>query len=263
MTKTQLLDRISGDPDQRLLLAKLLDKHQLCQERNVPACSAFLSPGEQALVQQLFAHLPQGTQRFFGGYAGAERRICAFLPPWMEAEDFEAQSPLCALTVAVPPMALLSHRDYLGALMGLGITREKLGDILPAEAGCQLVLLEDVLPILLDQWEKVGRYPIRLSPLPLKALQLAPAETKLIRHTVASLRLDAVVGAGFSLSRGEAARMIQAGRVSLNHLPCDKTDRLVAEGDTISCRGLGKCVLTQVGGKSRKGRTVIELERFV
>lgn len=263
MTKTQLLNQFGGESQElRLLLARILDKQALSQARNVPAYSGFLSPGEQGQAQTMLAYMKQGTHVFFGGFPDAERRICAFLPDWMAEDDLPEAGPLRALAATVPPMAKLTHRDYLGALMGLGLTREKIGDILPTDAGCQLIVMEDALPILLDQWATAGRYPVQLAELPLAQLVAGEAETKTIRSTVASLRLDAVVATGFSLSRGKALTLISAGRVSLNHLPCDKADRALAVGDVLSCRGLGKCVLTEVGGQSRKGRTAIVLERY-
>ena len=86
---------------------------------------------------------------------------------------------------------------------------------------------------------------------------------KTIRDTVATLRLDAVVAAGFSTSRAKAAGFISAGRVAVNHRECLKADRPVSQGDTLTCRGLGKCVLTQVLGESRKGRIMVVLERYI
>ena len=87
----------------------------------------------------------------------------------------------------------MQYKDYLGSLMGLGITREKIGDILIGETGAQVIVLRETLPILLAQWEKAGRYPVTLTPLPLDQLTPTPGETKEVRATVASVRLDAVV----------------------------------------------------------------------
>jgi RNA-binding protein YlmH len=84
-----------------------------------------------------------------------------------------------------------------------------------------------------------------------------------IRDTVSTLRLDAVVACGFSTSRGKAADLISAGRVMVNHRECLKADKSVAEGDVLTCRGLGKCVLTEVGGLSRKGRITLTIERYI
>ena len=148
--------------------------------------------------------------------------------------------------------------------MGLGLTREVLGDILLPEAGlCQVVVLREALPILLSQWEGAGRYRASLSEIPLDRLTPAPARVKTVRDTVATPRLDAVAAAGFSLSRSKAAALIAAGKVALNHRECLKADRQVAEGDVLTCRGLGKCVIKEVPGQSKKGRTMLVIERYL
>ena len=265
MTKTQLLNQAAGDPERRLLLARLLDKRELAEERSIPGISGFLSPEEQGAAEALLRRLPPSRHLFFGGYAEAERRICVFLPDWMEEDDWQSapEGPLCALFASVPPQTQLSHRDYLGSLMGLGITREKLGDLLVEERGATVLLLREVLPILLDQWAQVGRYPLTLEERPLGTLAPASPEVKEIRDTVASLRLDAVLAAGFSLSRTRAADYITAGRVTVNHSLCEKTDKILEPGDHLACRGLGKCVLREAGGKSKKGRTIIRLDRYI
>ncbi len=137
--------------------------------------------------------------------------------------------------------------------------RVKAGEVLtPAEAAER-----DALPILLSQWEGAGRWKVSLKEIPLSDLEAKPPEVKVIRDTVAAPRLDAVLAAGFSLSRSKAADLVSAGRVSVNHRECLKGDRPVAEGDVLTCKGLGKCVLKTVGGQSRKGRVIIELERYL
>lgn len=264
MTKAQLLNTYSSDPDLRLLMAKLLDKLAITETRDVVAFSSFLSPEEQVAAKELLRKLPPAKAVFFGGFMGAERQICAFLPSWMTEEDFmmEDESPICAIEAAVPPMSDLNHRDYLGSLMGLGISREKFGDILPLDYGCQLLLLREVFPMVYSQWEKVGRYPLKLRSLSLSELTPEMPKVRSQRDTVASLRLDGVVAAGFSISRARAAELISAGRVLRNHRICEKTDQLVEAGDVFSSRGMGKFVLTRAEGKSKKGRIIIELDRY-
>ena len=75
--------------------------------------------------------------------------------------------------------------------------------------------------------------------------------------------LDAVLACGFSLSRGKAAQLIASGKAAVNHRECDKPDRAVEQGDVITCRGLGKCAVREVLGQSRKGRTMVVLERYL
>ena len=92
---------------------------------------------------------------------------------------------------------------------------------------------------------------------------MKPPEVKTIRDTVATLRLDAVAASGFSVGRSKAASLIQSGKLQLNHRECLKPDKLVEEEDVLSCRGLGKCVVKEVLGESRKGRIMLLLERYV
>ena len=266
MTKKELLDRCAKSGEERMLLARVLDKLELAQDRGVPAHTPFLSQGEQASVTDLLNAWGRPRHLFWGGYEGAERAVCLFLPDWQEEEDAlaGADGPLAALEASFPAGAQLSHRDILGSLMGLGITREKLGDILlPGPGRCQVAALREVMPILLSQWEGAGRYKVRLEKIPLSRLAPAPAQVKTIRDTVASPRLDAVLGAGFALSRSKAAAYISAGKVAVNHRECLKGDKLVEEGDVLTCRGLGKCVVKEVPGQSRKGRTMLVLERYI
>ena len=266
MNKKELLDRCARSGEERILLARVLDKLELSRSRNVPAHTSFLSPGEQAAVTDLLNAWGRPRHRFWGGYPDSERQICVFPAGWQEADDVlqDPDGPLTALQANLPAGASLTHRDVLGALMGLGITREVLGDILLPETGvCQVVVLREAAPILLSQWEGAGRYKVSVSELSLDRLTPRPAQVRTIRDTVATPRLDAVAAAGFSLSRGRAAGLIAAGKVSLNHRECLKADRQVSEGDVITCRGLGKCVVKAAPGTSKKGRTFLVIERYV
>jgi RNA-binding protein YlmH len=264
MTKTELLNKITNDPDERILLARVLDKLEATRNRSVPTHTPFLSPQSQTAVSQLIAANGHPRHVFLGGFVGAERAICVFLPDWMEETDWlsDADCPISALRATFPAGIDLNHRDFLGSLMGLGITREKLGDLLVSDGCCDLILLRELEDFLLLNMESAGRTKLKLSSLPLEELALPDAKTTLIRDTVATLRLDAVVSSGFSLARSKAAALISSGRVQLNHRECDKPDRAVAEGDVLSCRGMGKCVVKQVLGQSKKGRIMLLIERY-
>ena len=265
MHKTELLDKYARDGDSRLLLARVLDQWQRAEQRGVPTHTGFLSPAEQAVSADLLMAAAPGQGILAGGYPDAERRLWAFLPDWLEEETWQQgeECPLCALEVETPPGAGLTHRDYLGSLMGLGLTREKLGDILVDGTCCQVLALRESLPILLSQWESAGRWKAKLREISLSALTPKPPQVKVIRDTVAALRLDAVLSSGFSTSRSKAAQLVSAGRVSVNHRECMKSDRTVEQGDVLSCRGLGKCVVKEVLGQSKKGRIMLVLERYI
>lgn len=265
MTKTELLNKLAGDGDQRLLLARVLDKLELSQTRGIPAHTFFLSLADRTAAERLIAASGRPRHLFWGGHGEAERTVCAFLPDWMEGEDWQQgdDCPVRAVRVVYPGDAKLTHRDFLGSILGLGITREKVGDLLVGEGACQVVLLGEVERVLLTQLDQVGRQRVRVSPMSVGELTPPVLQVKAIRDTVATLRLDAVASTGFSLARSKMAGHISSGKVALNGRECVKPDRTVAQGDVITCRGLGKCVLTEVSGPSKKGRTMILMERYV
>ena len=263
MNKTELLNKFSKDPEERMTLARVLDRMERAQSRSIPCATQFLSPAHRAAVEPLLAACGHPRHLFHGGYQGAERTVCVFLPDWQEPDDWDASEELAAIEAVFPPNAELTHRDLLGGLMGIGLTREKVGDIIVLEGRAQIAALKEAAPIILSQFDQAGRYRLKLREISLADLSPTPVQVKLVKDTVATLRLDAVLSSGFSIARGKAADLIAGGKVSVNHRECLKSDKTVAEGDILTCRGLGKCVLKTVGGQSRKGRIMIEMERYV
>lgn len=258
MEKKDLLNRYSQDSQERSFFASALDKYQQAQQRQQSTHTGFFNEEER----ERFTHLLEAQSCFpyqwEGGYPSSLRQVCCFLPPWQEELD---QVPLSLVEVAIK--GEVSHRDVLGSLMGLGITRRKIGDILLTGTACQVLVTPELVPILLSQWTGVGRYGISLEEVPLTALNAPPPTVKDIFTTVASLRLDSLLATGFSLPRSKANQLILAGKVQVNHRSCTKPDHNVQEGDLLSCRGWGKCQISQVGGQSKKGRTQVSLQRFM
>lgn len=265
MDKSVLLDRIGAVGDNRLLLAKVLDRAAQAQNRNVPAATDFLSPQQQMMTLELLrlAGIPEGSWARLGGYDGAERNLFLFLPDWMDPEDAESQSPIRVLRALFRGEYKLNHRDLLGSLMGMGIVREKVGDILVSEESADLVVLESVADFLLQSWDSAGRAKLRVSAIEPHHIHIPVANCQEIRDTVSSLRLDAVIASGLRMARGKAAELIASGRVQVNWRECTKADKQLAAGDTVSARGFGKFELTEVGGQTRKGRTSIVIKRYI
>lgn len=265
MNRTLLLDRFSRDGEERLELARALDKLELAQNRSIPAATRFLSPAMQTALGDLLAACGHPRHCFFGGYPGAERAVCLFLPDWQEEADaLEGEDcPVAAVRCTFPRGSGLTHRDFLGGLMGTGLTRACIGDILVGDGVCDVLVLRENRSAVLDQFTSAGRQRLALTALPLEQLAPGTRETRILRDTVATLRLDAVLSSGFSIARGKAADLIHAGRVSVDHRECLKPDKTVAEGNVLTCKGLGKCVVKAVLGQSKKGRIMIEMERYL
>lgn len=265
MDKRQVLDRLGATGEERMLLAKILDRAEQAQNRNIPAATDFLSPAQQAQAADLLrlAGFPEMGYTALGGYEGAERRLILFLPDWLEAEDTESQSPIRCLRAVFRAEEKLTHRDFLGSLMGLGVVREKVGDILVGPDSADLIVLESVAEFLLGSWDSAGRAKLTVSAIEPENLHIPVVSCKEVRDTVSSLRLDAVAASGFRMARGRAAALIESGKVQLNWRECVKVDKLLTAGDTVSARGFGKFVLSEVGGVTKKGRTSIVLKVYI
>ena len=265
MDKSRLLDRIGAEGDDRLLLAKVLDRAEQARSRNIPVSTDFLSPQQQMLSLDLLrlAGVPETGFVRLGGYAGAERNIILFLPDWLDAESAEGQSPVRVLRASFRESEKLNHRDFLGSLMGMGIVREKLGDILVGPESADLMVLESVAEFLLQSWDSAGRARLSVTGIEPWDIRVPEVQCQEMRDTVSSLRLDAIASTGFRMARGKAADLISSGRVQVNWRECTKPDKLLAQGDTVSARGFGKFELTEVGGLTKKGRTSITLRRYI
>ena len=261
MDKNTIIAKCAQERSDQLLLARIWDKYEQTERKNVPSATVFLSPRERQLAQAMLnaAGVREGYL-FDGGYEEAERSILIFLPDWAEEP---AGDEMVFLRAAFHGEEGLTHRDILGSLMGLGVTRERVGDILVSPHSADIVAAPSLREFFLREWEQAGRVKLTVTEIVRSELRIPQAQVKVIRDTVSSLRLDAVAATAFSMSRGRAAELIAAGKVNLEHVPCLKGDKLVEEGAVITARGLGKAKLTQVGGLSKKGRIGITVERYL
>lgn len=256
------MEKIAQNSEDRMLLAKIWDKINAGIRRNIPANTGFLSPREMELARLLLGE-PEGLYRF-GGYADAERRMIVYLPEYLdESSLMEEDSPVACLRATFFEGDTPTHRDFLGALMGAGIARETVGDICVGKGQCDFFVTREMVRYLLSGFDSAGRTKFSLKEVPLLEAQIPEPEVREIRDTLASVRLDAVISAGFRIGRSLASGHIAAGRAAINGLPCVKPDKPVAQGDTVSVRGLGKIKLAQVNGQTKKGRISVVIARYV
>ena len=248
------------EKEDQFLLSHIEDQFRRCEDRNIPAYTGFLDMRQQTIAMD-FCRSIGARPLFLGGYDDAERRVCAFLPDYLDEDGFDGIACVRVQTAASLPQAL-THRDYLGALMGMGIKRETVGDILVRADGADILVLSDMRDFLLTHFEKAGHARFTAQPIGLLELIVPPVKTTTERDTVPSLRLDCVLSSAFRLSRGNAGAYIDAGRVFVNGMQMLKRDATVSEGDKLVIRGKGKAVLTSVGGLSKKDRIFIELEIY-
>lgn len=256
------IEKIAQNAEDRMLLAKLWDKINTAMQRNIPGNTCFLSPREQEMARFLFGE-PQGLYAF-GGYASAERKMLCYLPEYLTDDSLtEEGSPVSCLRATFYEGDSPTHRDFLGSLMGAGISRETIGDICVGKGQCDFFVTADIAPYLLQNFTNAGRTKFHLESISLSEAQIPEPEVKIIKDTLASVRLDGVVSSGFRISRSLAVSAICTGKVAIDGLPCDKPDKTVAQGCKISLRGSGKIKLAQVNGQTKKGRISVEIHRYV
>lgn len=242
--------------DNELLLTRMADLAQRAQKTGA-AHSKFLTPSEAADVYNAYKNRKDVDLLLDGGFENAERAVAVFVQP--DWGLYEREDVLAALRLSYREQDSLRHQDVLGAVLGLGLSRDVLGDIFVEPGRAFTVCLAQMADYIADSLTKAGRVGLAAERVALDALP-DPAKALSEKHeTVASLRLDAVVAAAFKLSRADAAEAIRAGRVQLAHRECLDIAKLAEPGNIISFKGKGRVKLLELGELSKKGRRHIVL----
>lgn len=256
------IEKIAHANEDRLLLAKLWDKINAGMRKIIPANTCFLSPREQEMARFLFGE-PEGLYTF-GGYPEAERKMLVYLPNYLEESALMAEgSPVVCLRCTFYQEDSPSHRDFLGALMGAGIGRETVGDICVDKGSCDFFVTSEIAPYILQNFTSAGRTRVHVQRISLTDAHIPAPEVKEIRDTLASLRLDSVISSGFRIGRSLACQYVQTGKAAIDGLLCEKPDKTVEEGASVTVRGLGKIQLSAVNGKTKKDRISVVIHRYV
>lgn len=256
------IDKIAQNAEDKLLLARLWDKINGGMRKNIPANTCFLSPRELEMARFLFGQ-PEGLYAF-GGYADAERKMLVYLPDYLDESELQGEdSPLVCLRATFFQGDAPSHRDFLGALVGSGVAREAIGDILVGKGSCDFFVTREIAGFIRDSFIGAGRTKVHMSQVPLAEAAAVEPQIQEIKDTMASIRLDSVISSGFRIGRSLAAQYVAAGKAAIDGLPCEKPDRAVPEGARVSVRGLGKIRLAQVGGMTKKGRISVVIHKYV
>ena len=233
---------------------------QRSQERSIVTHTSFLTPAQQHAIQKLPYLAP--SLYLFGGQEGTERQIAFFLPDYLQVENFDPSQYIWAFYISCR-FGSIGHRDVLGSLLGLGLARWSIGDIYTQGEDGWFFCLPSVGTAIANDLEKVGRNGARVEKVSLEQVPMAEKKREEVKFTVNTLRLDSIVAGTFGLSRQNAVKQIEAGLVQCNYEICEKISVQLVPGDVFSLRGYGKACLKEVGGKSRKEKTYVTVERYV
>ena len=248
-----------------LITARIEDKIAQCRDGYYVTSTGLLDTHEQALAIAASRHAAGVRTFMYGGYDEAERRMLVCVPRDIPMDDEEAvEGLLRVLRVKLPTISReLSHRDYLGSLLGLGIDRRLTGDILVRPDGADIFIVPGIEEFLLKELHRIGSVEVKTEAVPVEELIVPEARVEFIKDSLSSVRLDSVVSSAFRISRGKAAEAVRKGLVSVDHAECIKPDAAVHEGASIVLKGKGKAVLEETGGESRKGRIRIVIKRYI
>ncbi len=222
--------------------------------------SAFLDPFGQEIAETVAANYALKLD-FDGGYLGAERACASFCDP-----DFKGtvNYGLCVLDITWNDKFYRpSHRDVLGALMGLGLERKNFGDIIFAPGCAKVLCLEKTSSFVLENLTSVGKASVSCVKGQMDSIAPREERCKEIRATVASLRLDSIAAAGYGTSRSKMASEIAAEKIKLNWQSVKNASQAVKEGDVLSIRGRGRLEICEITGTTKKGRIGILLKRYI
>jgi len=222
----------------------------------------FLAPPELAEIQSLFNRLTEIQILAGGGYPQAERQRLAIARSELPLDPDSVQ--IVALEIAGNFLFdTASHRDFLGAILGTGIVREKLGDVLIlGERGAQALIVPELAEFLQLNLTQVRSVPVKTRSIGLGELKVPPPRTKSLTTVEASMRLDAIASAGFGMSRSKMVALIESGAVRVNWKEVAQPSHLAKSGDLIAIRGKGRLEVGEVA-LTKKGRHRVQLTRFV
>ena len=257
MDYKEISKHLAQNDDEYIFLSSVCDRIIACEKKNIITATKFLDARQLALSKQLLKDISCKNHVFDGGVPDAERMICVFLPDYPVTHEL-----FKFIRAGKSARDILTHRDYLGSLLSLGIERDCIGDIFVHEGGADIVVLSKIADFITLEYKKAGKKQLLLSYISNDEMNISANDFKIIKVTVPSMRLDAIAGTVFKLSRSDSANLIKKGKILLNSAECMKPDKAVDEGDKITVRGKGKAEIILVAGKTKKDKFILEIKVF-
>ncbi|MBB5172156.1 RNA-binding protein [Texcoconibacillus texcoconensis] len=244
--------------DEQPFVDQVLDWKQYVIDRYAPKLTDFLDPREQEIVRSIIGNGPDVYVVFSGGNEDTERKRAFILPPYIEVTDDDFE--LAIYHVHYPKKFItLEHRHVLGALMNIGLRREKFGDIVVNDGQIQFVVAEDVAQFVEMNLTAISKASVRLDRIDVSKMIEQSSKYSENVMTVSSLRADAVVSEIYRLSRAKVKPLFDKERVKVNWKVVDQASYQMGVGDVLSVRGQGRSKLLGIEGETKKGKLLIRV----
>lgn len=255
-----ILNHLHREED-RILGSHILDKSEQVLKYHKTQATDFLNPYQMEIAVSLVEQLAEINFKKEGGYPRAERKRLVIFPEYLFPDLVEKQIKIYQLDGNFS-FQKLSHRDFLGALMGLGLQRKMIGDILVHSDKAQIITAAEIQDIIEFKLDKVHQVPVEIKEIDKSQLIEPIQHEKEIQTTVASMRLDSVASSGFGDSRNKMSRDIENEKIKLNWKLESDPAAEVEIGDLISAQGRGRVKVEAERGISHKGRIKLTLKRL-
>lgn len=259
---------IEQTEEDKLLIAKILDKITCCKTKNKIVYTDFLNIHEKNIAQKLLKEYEDINYTFFGGYEDAEREILILFPNKIDKNMLEKnyKNILEIIQIDLPEdlYGNYEHRDYLSAIIKLGVVRAKIGDILVTQKGAQIILVKELSDFFINNLSQLTRFnKAILTVHPLEDIVKKEINFKEINVILSSLRLDKFVAELGKCSRNKANDLILEGRVLINSENEFKPSKTIKEKDIITVRGKGKFIFDSIEKTTKNGKFVVKIQKYI
>ncbi|MSS64389.1 YlmH family RNA-binding protein [Velocimicrobium porci] len=248
--------------EEALLLKHLKDLSHISYQRGYRTYSDFLNINEISLFLQYQKDIVTSQYRLWGGYDDAERRVICFY----EDDSSNTMSfPIQCLLIQPANKKFsdaLNHRDYLGAILNLGIDRKKVGDIIVKDKEAYVFCQKDITPYIIDNLNRIKHTTVLVTRQNEKIEAFEPNFIE-ITGTVSSLRLDTILSVAFRTSRNSLTGLIEGQKVYVNNRLVETNSFSLKEGDNVSVRGMGKFVFQGASEQTKKKRYKIIISKYI
>ncbi len=248
--------------EEMMLRKRLIELSNQAYTRNIAVFSDFLNLNELHILHTTPKNMFPARYETYGGYDMAERQMVAFLP---DALYYEYEYPLKPIEIRPLHEKFadgLSHRDYLGALMNLGIERSRLGDIIIEGSAAIVFAKDEICPFISDNLTRIRNTAVSARIKETSKIDVSSKyEEK--RGTVPSVRLDTILSVAYPMSRSKLTAYIENGRVFVNGKLITSNGCHLKEGDIISVRGLGRIMYDSILTETKKGRYMVSVKKYI
>ncbi len=245
---------LAASGEEREVLARVFDKAAAALKKDIAMFTDFLSEREYAQVLLRSKHIDSVSFKAFGGYEDAGRVMIGF---GENCENF----PIAAVRIAGKGVDSLKHPDFLGSILSLGLERKNVGDIVKNGEECVVFCADTIAGYVAENLTEVGGVYVKCTLTDAALVSITPSYES-ITGTVSTLRADSVVAVMLKTSRSKAQEYIESQKFFLNQVLCTKCDKEIKEKDILTVRHHGKARLSEISGKSKKGRIFITIQKY-